>query len=55
MRFVEAFIKFVAPNSQELPLLAMPVTILARDVYLQDIKNYAGPTITLEKAKSQMV
>lgn len=54
MRCIEVFTRFVAPNSQEPPVPAVPVPILARDLYLRVIKNYKGPTILVDNARNQI-
>lgn len=55
MRCIEAFIKFIAPDSQEPPVFAMLVIVFTGGLYLRAIQNYMGPTVTFEEAKLQVV
>lgn len=53
MRCLEAFTKFVVPSSHP-PVLVMLVMVLARDLYLQAIKNYKSLTMSLGEARNPM-
>lgn len=53
MRVVEVFNNFVAPNSQGPQVFAMPMLAPTRDLYLQIIKNYSGPTISVDEVRNQ--
>lgn len=52
MRCVEIITKFVAPNNLE--LFMAPIPVLARDLYLQVIKNYRGETMSVDEARNQV-
>lgn len=50
MRCIEVFNGFVSQNSKEPPMVAMLVTVFARDLFLRARTDYRDPTMTLKQA-----
>lgn len=53
MRCIKAFTKFVASNNRDPPVFAALVLVPTRDLYLGGIKNYEGPTMSVDEARKQ--
>lgn len=51
---IEAFTRFVAPNSQDSSMFAALIPVLARDLYLQIIKSFQDSTVPVDEARKQI-
>lgn len=54
MTCIEAFTSFVALNSQEPLMVAIPVTVFIGDLHLRVRRNYLGLIMTPEQASHQL-
>lgn len=54
IKCIEAFTRFVVPNSEDPTIFATLALIPARDPFLWVIKNFEGPTVLVDEERRQV-